>query len=251
MAKSRLSWRRTASVQLVTAMAEGAATQPVADDGIGHGHFGLAIASPHVYGDNMSNHDNTVNIKSRLRPYHHGNLRDSLVKAALELIRQQTTDELSLREVARNVGVSATAVYRHFPDKQALLDALCVEGQATLAEAQRVAMAAAGGGQKGFDNTGLAYVRFALANPALFRLMIKSRPSAASAESNPRVAGEALQVLESNVAAILPKKAKAQQRQLRAIHAWSLVHGLTMLILDGRLPHDEKMIEAVIRAPIT
>ena len=80
--------------------------------------------------------------------------------------------------------------------------------------------------------------------------MIKSPPPDVSAGSNPLAASEALQVLETNAAAILPKNAKARQRQLRAIRAWSLVHGLTMLILDGRLSHDEAMIEAVVRAPI-
>ena len=171
------------------------------------------------------------------------------MKAGLELIRHRTSDELSLREVARSVGVSATAVYRHFPDKQALLDALCVEGRAMLAKAQHDAMAAASGGQKGFDESGLAYVRFAVANPALFRLMIKSRPESPGSEDP--IAGEALQALKANVAVISPEGARPRQRQLRAIQAWSLVHGLTMLILDGRLPHDEAMIEAVIRAPIT
>ena len=197
----------------------------------------------------MTNNDNTVNIKSRRRAYHHGDLRESLISAGLEMIRQQTTDEMSLRELARNVGVSATAVYRHFPDKQALLEALCVKGRATLADAQRSAMERAGGGQKGFDESGIAYVRFALANPALFRLMIRSRPAVAT-DGAPLIAGsEALQVLDANVAAILPKSTKARKRQIRSIQAWSLVHGLTMLILDGRLPADNTMIEAVIRAP--
>ena len=113
-----------------------------------------------------------------------------------------------------------------------------------LAEAQRKAMAASGGGQKGFDATGLAYVRFALANPSLFRLMIKSQLPDTPTEN------VAIQELRSNVAAILPKNATARQRQLRAILAWSIVHGIAMLVLDGRLPHDEKMIEAVIRLPI-
>ena len=155
-----------------------------------------------------------------------------------------------MREVARNVGVSATAVYRHFPDKQALLDALCAEARTMLAEAQRAAMAASGGGQQGFDDSGLAYVRFALDNPALFRLMIRSLPTVASDESSPIAGSEALQVLDANVGVILPKSAKARQRKIRGIQAWSLVHGLTMLILDGRLPKDEAMIEAVIREPI-
>ena len=198
----------------------------------------------------MTRNDNTVNIKSSRRSYHHGDLRASLVAAGLDLLKQQTAEDLSMREVARNVGVSATAVYRHFPDKQALLDALCADGRTMLADAQRSAMAASGGGQKGFDDSGLAYVHFALANPALFRLMIRSRPTIASDSSSPIAGSEALQVLDANVATVLPKSTKAAKRQIRSIQAWSLVHGLTMLILDGRLPEDEAMIEAVIRAPI-
>ena len=183
-------------------------------------------------------------MKSKKRSYHHGDLRASLVAAGLDLLKKRTVDDLSLREVARSVDVSAAAVYRHFSDKEALLNALCEQGRVMLAEAQRKAMAASGGGQKGFDATGLAYVRFALANPSLFRLMIKSQLPDTPTEN------VAIQELRSNVAAILPKNATARQRQLRAILAWSIVHGIAMLVLDGRLPHDEKMIEAVIRLPI-
>jgi AcrR family transcriptional regulator len=71
------------------------------------------------------------------RSYHHGDLRQALIEAGLTLLDVRAADALSLREVARAVGVSATAVYRHFPDKGALLDALAAEGLRKLADAQR------------------------------------------------------------------------------------------------------------------
>lgn len=199
-----------------------------------------------VYSDNMTRNDNSVNIGSEQRSYHHGNLREALVAAGLEALTLKESDEISMREVARNVGVSATSVYRHFPDKQAFVEALCAEGSQMLATAQRKAIASAGSGPEGFDASGLAYVRFALANSALFRLMSKARPTEAGLGG-----GEdpAMQELLSNVATLLPKDATARQRQVRALHAWSVVHGIAMLVLEGRLPADEELIRAIIRTP--
>src|SRR6476469_1040818 len=96
------------------------------------------------------------------KTYHHGDLRRALIDAGLELLESRDAEALSLREVARSVGVSATAVYRHFPDKNALLDALAAEGLGRLAAAQHKAADASGGGEAGFAATGAAYVRFAL-----------------------------------------------------------------------------------------
>src|ERR1700744_5277860 len=74
------------------------------------------------------------------RPYHHGNLRQALLEQAMIALRDGGSDELSLRELARAVGVSHAAPRRHFPDRQALLDALAIEGfrrlGATLTEAE-------------------------------------------------------------------------------------------------------------------
>ena len=90
----------------------------------------------------------------KARTYHHGDLRAALIEAGLKLLEDRQGDDIGLREAARAVGVSATAVYRHFPDKAALLRALSAEGFARLAEAQRGAQEAAGGGQAGFVATG-------------------------------------------------------------------------------------------------
>ena len=190
----------------------------------------------------MPSNANSVNIEKRDRPYHHGDLRAALVAAALERIKHSAAEAVSLREVARQVGVSATAVYRHFPDKEALLQALCEAGDAILEAGQREAMAAAGGGQAGFDATGLAYVRFALAHPFLFRLMMKEGRRSTEGAGD----GGAFGALQAHVAALLPTDASADQQRLRAIQAWSLVHGVAMLVLDGRLPADEALIAQVI-----
>ncbi len=194
----------------------------------------------------MTSNANSVNMKNtsaQRRPsYHHGDLRSALIEAGLALLDERTIDALSLREVARAVGVSATAVYRHFPDKQALLMALCREGAERLGAAQQSAMDAAGGGQAGFDAAGQTYVRFALAQPALFRLMMTTT---AVGGFDGGQASSAMRLLRETVADLAGSDASADQARLHAAHAWSLVHGMAMLMLDGQLPQDERLIASI------
>ena len=91
----------------------------------------------------MTENGNTVNMESGKNRYHHGDLRAALIEEGLKLIDAGPVEALSLREIARNAGVSATAVYRHFPDKAALLSALCLVGDDRLADAFAAAMAKA------------------------------------------------------------------------------------------------------------
>ena len=176
------------------------------------------------------------------KAYHHGDLRAALVEAGLNLLETRTADDLSLREVARAVGVSATAVYRHFPDKGALMTALAGEGLARLAVAQHAASDAAGGGVAGFNATGAAYVRFALANPALFRLIFANP---ASVDHQPHDhEDDAMTFLRANAAMVA--EGKGGDAQIIALQAWALVHGLSMLMLDGQVPMDDALIDRVI-----
>lgn len=196
----------------------------------------------------MGNKDNSVNIEGGKARYHHGDLRSALVEEGLRQLAANDVEDLSLREIARNVGVSATAVYRHFPDKQALLAALAREGTEQLAREQMVAQAAAGGGLDGFDETGRAYVRFALANPALFRLMnISAYLDDPSIDlETARITGRRL--LSLNVAALAAPGTSKDVQHIRAIQSWAMVHGLAMLMLDGKVPHDDRLIDRVISA---
>jgi len=149
--------------------------------------------------------------------------------------------DLSLRELARTVGVSPAAVYRHFPNKGALLADLAQEGLAMLGATQREAYEAAGGGMPGFVETGRAYVRFALVHPALFRLVFAHGDPAhlPSGKSDP-----ASRLLHDATISLTGGDAPAAERL--ALQAWSLAHGIAMLMLDGRLSVESGLIERLI-----
>jgi AcrR family transcriptional regulator len=189
----------------------------------------------------MSDNGNSVNIEKSA--YHHGDLRAALISHGLRILSERDAESLSLREIARAAGVSATSVYRHFPDKDALMAALASEGLAQLAAAQHAAADAANGGKAGFAATGRAYVRFALANPALFRLIFASPASACAGEA------EAMTFLRQNAAATVGRDMDDPATQALVIHSWSLVHGLAMLMLDGQVPVQDALIDAVIADP--
>jgi AcrR family transcriptional regulator len=115
------------------------------------------------------------------RPYHHGNLRTALLAQAQQTVRERGVSELSLRELARDVGVSHAAPRRHFPDRRALLDALAVAGFERLGAELRAAMASAGDRfQDRLQATAGAYIQFAIEDAELLDLMFagKHRESA-------------------------------------------------------------------------
>jgi AcrR family transcriptional regulator len=180
--------------------------------------------------------------------YHHGDLRRALLDAGLELLQTRDAHDLSLREVARAVGVSATAVYRHFPDKDALLDALASEGFGKLAEAQHRAAEAAGGGEKGFVATGIAYVRFARDHPALFRLTFSATAARNILAQPPEHVPDALAFLRENANAAAAST--GMDAHVIAVRAWSIAHGLALLILEKQIEPDDALIEAVISAEV-
>lgn len=110
------------------------------------------------------------------RPYHHGNLRTALLAAAERTVRERGVQELSLRELARDVGVSHGAPRRHFPDRQALLDALAEAGFARLGSELRAAVEGAGEEfEARLRAIAAAYVRFATRDAALLELMFAGK----------------------------------------------------------------------------
>jgi AcrR family transcriptional regulator len=119
------------------------------------------------------------------RPYHHGNLRTALLEQAERTLRERGVQALSLREIAREVGVSHAAPRRHFPDRQALLDALAEAGFARLGAELR---AAAGGAGEDFEArlraTAAAYIKFATRDAALLELMFAGKHGDSSGALN-------------------------------------------------------------------
>jgi AcrR family transcriptional regulator len=176
--------------------------------------------------------------------YHHGDLRSALLATGVRLLEGSGNADIGLREIAREVGVSATAVYRHFPDKDALLAALAETGFERLAAAQLKAAARYRNKAAAFRAIGRAYVRFALANPALFRIMTSHMHLTGANGS--RGDNRAAALLRERIAELLPAAASEKRRTVTALQAWALVHGLAMLILGGQVPHDEALIKAVV-----
>jgi AcrR family transcriptional regulator len=110
------------------------------------------------------------------RPYHHGNLREALLEQAERTVRERGVRGVSLRELAREVGVSHGAPRRHFPDRQALLDALAEAGFARLGAELRAALDAGGEDfEARLRATATAYVRFATRDAALLELMFAGK----------------------------------------------------------------------------
>src|SRR5689334_19621575 len=105
-------------------------------------------------------------LSRRKRSYHHGDLHSALLLTAGKMLEKEGLEALTLREVARRAGVSHSAPYRHFAEREALLAALAAEGFERLGAAQRKAAEAGG-----LRAMGEAYVAFALENPQRFRLM--------------------------------------------------------------------------------
>ncbi|NET31061.1 MAG: TetR/AcrR family transcriptional regulator [Cyanothece sp. SIO1E1] len=187
---------------------------------------------------------------SRETPYHHGDLRQSLIHAALELITEkQDANTLSLREVARRVGVSHAAPYRHFADKDALLAAVAEEGFHLLLTYLQKGMAKTPDDPVGqLQASGVAYVKFAISHPSHYRVMFGAfRADPLAYPSLNTAAQAAFDVMVNAIASGQQARTiKAGNPQHLAWVAWSLVHGLALLLIEQQLPiTDEPDIAAL------
>lgn len=169
-------------------------------------------------------------------PYHHGDLRAALVDAAYELVERDGADALSLREVARRVGVSHAAPKHHFRDKAALLAAVGARAFDELAATMEQARRRAGDDPLArLTSAGVAYVSFAASHPALFRSMFGGAlAGAADAEVRAR-SRRAFEVLVDAASHAAGPSATPAELRVLVTAAWSAVHGLSLLWLDGRL----------------
>ena len=171
------------------------------------------------------------------RPYHHGNLRRALLDEALTTIRGHGVEGVTLREIGSRVGVSRTALYRHFADKRALLAAVSTEGFRTLRQHLVAAWDEGGRGRTAFEAMGAAYVHFAVANPAHYRVMFGGFVDRKTDE--PELDTEAAGAFQALVDALASLQRDGIVRRddplEMARFVWAVVHGVAMLGIDGQL----------------
>jgi AcrR family transcriptional regulator len=183
------------------------------------------------------------------KPYHHGDLRRQLIAVGEEVLAERGLAGLSLREVARRVGVSHNAPFKHFASREALLAAMAEAGFEDLG--QRLAAADDQPNQAYIVARGMAYVSFALDRPTLFRLMF-------SGEIDMDRFPELAQRAEWSLGAVGGRIADAfgsDAVEDATLSAWAFVHGLAHLLLDGQIPPemrggrtDQELAKAVVAA---
>lgn len=149
--------------------------------------------------------------------------------------------EPSLRDLAKRVGVSAMASYRHFPSKAALVQAVADKGFAMLRAELETADASAQG-SKALVAQGLAYVDFAMGRPRLFRLMFGDS-TVTSTESSAR--NDAHAVLTRRIEQVVPQGSAAA-----SLACWALVHGLAVLQIDGGTDFSNEAIRQALAVAI-
>ena len=169
--------------------------------------------------------------------YHHGDLRRALTDAALRMVERHGASAMTLREVARMAGVSHQAPYRHFANRSELLAAVAEDGFRTLNAEMLKAMQAAPDAATAFRAAGITYVVFAVDHPAHFRVMFGADAAACHRKvPSLAAAGDALfGVLTKGIADV--KRGLPAEHDILdiALTAWSLVHGLASLLVEGQL----------------
>lgn len=199
--------------------------------------------------------------RKRADRYHHGDLRHALLQAAVRTIQTHGIDGLTLRGVGSTLGVSRTALYRHFTDKAALLAAVAAEGFRVLREETARAWQDGGRGLRAFEGMGSAYVQFAITHPSHYRVMFGAHifraehhamfgadtSSVRDAELEREGAG-AFQVLVDALADLQKQNlARRDDTRRMALFVWSTVHGVAMLAIDGRLGHEPAAVDGLTR----
>jgi AcrR family transcriptional regulator len=178
------------------------------------------------------------------RPYHHGDLRASLLAAAADEIETVGTAQLSLRALARRAGVSHAAPAHHFGDKRGLFTALAAEGFLMLHRRTRAAL----GRPDALVVAGERYVAFALDHPAHFHVMWDTSLVDPSDADLTRERAAAFDVLYR---ALRSGTGVADETELVAqgVAAWAVVHGIATLWLSGNLPYrrDSRLVDRAFR----
>jgi AcrR family transcriptional regulator len=198
-----------------------------------------------VNGVNMRHDEgvSTPKTASRTR-YHHGDLRNAMMDSAVELARTGGPEAVVLREVARRVGVSATAAYRHFSDVEALLDEVKRSALEVLADSIVAAVAVVPvDGDAGdvavaqLRAAANAYIDFAIEQPGLFMTAFcRTEVPGREYEGEPFTETDAFQALGALLDQVVAAgRMPADRRAGAEIAAWSMVHGFALLLVDGPL----------------
>ncbi len=172
--------------------------------------------------------------------YHHGNLKESLIVTALQMVEKEGLENITLRELTKRLGTSRSAIYRHFDSKEALLKAVITAGfekldsciTPTLQQYDLNVVTR-------FSNMGRAYINFAITNPAIYRMifgheLMQEREESCDINDADQAIG-----FHALVALIIEGQEEGLFKKdnpiLQATTVWSMIHGLSNLLIDGHI----------------
>ena len=187
---------------------------------------------------------NSVKMNRASKPYHHGDLRQALIAASEDILRERGMDGFSMREAARRAGVSPAAPAHHFGDTRGLLTAVATGSFLDLQQALRGANAE-GGDDRGarINCQARAYIRFGISDPARFDLMWRCDALNRNDAAYILASAGAFSLLHEVITGrpVSPEQLCAEDKpdvDVRAVAAWSLVHGFTTLARQGNFDAD-------------
>ena len=170
---------------------------------------------------------------SEKKRYHHGDLRQALIDAAVDIISEENIEALSLRALARRVGVSYAAPYHHFPDKSALLAVLATEGFRRLREEmERHVEESSGDPTEALMAHGRAYLHFAVSHPSYYRVMFKVNLASEKYPSLSDSSNCCFELLIRDTQTLLGDVSREDAERVGLV-IWSTVHGAAQLWNDG------------------
>jgi len=172
--------------------------------------------------------------------YHHGDLKNALIKAGVEILAKEGVDGLSLRKVAQKAGVSHSAPYSHFPDKQSLIAAISTEGFNQLySELQAVAEQYKDNPKRQLIDGAQAYVQFAMNKADTFKIMFsgvleKEKEYPSFVDVSRKTFELVVDIVRAGQDAGM---LRSTQPELMAVSVWGQVHGIISLALEGQISH--------------
>ena len=171
--------------------------------------------------------------QDRKARYHHGDLRESLIAATQALVVERGAEHFTLADACRFAGVSTAAPYKHFRDKQEILEIVCQRGFHTLRQVMVERAAAAGEGSlAALLDIGRTYVAFAQANPNLFRLMFGQNSDLKSSGIVDQAGTGCFTYVIEQVALFSSRKRQKADPRMLALKLWTFVHGAACLLID-------------------
>jgi AcrR family transcriptional regulator len=186
-----------------------------------------------IQGDAMPGPGHTESGANAKAQYHHGGLKDALVMAAYELVAKQGAENFLLAEACRLAGVSTAAPYKHFRDRDEILEIVAARAFDELADRSMAAVAASGAGTiEGIMAMGEAYVQFAVDEQRLFRLMFGQRPVVKNAEQVVDDGKRCFTGVIEQVALYCEANDVPGDPRAIAIRLWTFVHGAASLLID-------------------